>query len=246
VQEIEMATTITINVTNDSPSPLHFFFFQQPAQYSGGAQVYSNSLYMAPLLPNSTSGAVLSFMPTLQPYAGAQQQVAPPQPGQLSGGQAAIRAIYVTPATGASTSNTTNMTVSPSLGLSAPVPTDGPPAGSFRIVVPTFNPVLANYNAGLAVQSISGQIILSSFVTAQPTGNLDCQPAAVFYVAIGSYAAGTVIDFTQASANAGKCDATPGYTTFKVSYNANGTFAVQPFALVRTADGRRVLVAKSS
>ena len=240
-----MATTITINVTNNSPSLQNFFFFQQPAHYSGGAQVYTNSLYTAPLLPNSTSGAVLSFMPTLQPYAGAQQRVAPPHAGQLSGGQAAIQAIYVTPATGEPPSNTTNMTVSPSLGLSVPVSTAGPPAGSFRIVVPTFNPVLANYNAGLAVRSISGQIILSSFVTAQPTSNLDCQPTPVFYVTTGTYTAGTVIDFTESSTNAAKCDAAPGFATFNVSYNADGSWTVQPLALVRTADGRRALVAKS-
>jgi hypothetical protein len=138
------------------------------------------------------------------------------------------------------------MTVSPSLGLSVPgSSTPGPPAGSFRIAVPIFDPVIGNYNAGLAVQSITGQTILSSFVTAQPNGNLDCQPAGVFYVAIGSYAAGTVIDFAQASANAGRCDTTPGYTTFNVTYNANGTFAVQPFAVTLMANGRWVLVAKN-
>ncbi|MCP1850224.1 hypothetical protein ACVI1K_007721 [Bradyrhizobium sp. USDA 4508] len=31
-----MATTITINVQNDSPSLQNFFFFQQPAVYTGG------------------------------------------------------------------------------------------------------------------------------------------------------------------------------------------------------------------
>jgi hypothetical protein len=243
-QEIDMATTITINVTNNSAALQNFFFFQQPAQYSGGAQVYTNSLYTAPLLPESSSGAMLSFTPILQVYAGVQQQMQPPQVGQVAGLLAARQPIDVAPpGAGASANDTTTMTVSPSLGLSLPVSSDGPPAGSFRIVIPTFNAVLGNYNAGLAVQSISGQIILSNFVTAQPTSNLDCQPAMVFYVAIGSYSAGTVVNFTDSSANAAKCDATPGYTTFNVSYNVDGTWTVQPLAMVRIADGRRVLVA---
>jgi hypothetical protein len=242
-----MTTPVTINVTNNSTSLQNFFFFQQPAQYSGGAQVYANSLYTAPLLPISSSGAMLSFSPTLQVYAGAQQQAQPPQVGQVSRLFAARQPISVAPPPGGAAANdTTTMTVSPSLGLSVPVSTAGPPAGSFRIVTPVFNTGLANYNAGLAVQSVSGSIILSNFVTAQPNSNLDCQPGLVFYVATGSYSAGTVIDFTGSSANAAKCDATPGYTAFNVSYNADGTFAVQPFAVTLRADGRRVLVGIST
>lgn len=240
-----MTTPITINVTNDSTALQNFFFFQQPAQCSTTAQVYSNSLYTAPLLPVSSSGAVLSFTPILQPYAGVQQQVQPPQVGQLAGLLTARQPIAVAPAGGTPANDTTTMTVSPSLGLSVPAPsTPGPPAGSFRIIVPTFNPFLVNYNAGLAVQSISGQIILSSFVTAQPTSNFDCQPAAVFYVATGSYNAGTVIDFATASANAARCDTGPGYTTFNVTYTADGTWKVQSLALVRTAGGLQVLAGR--
>jgi hypothetical protein len=242
-QEIDMTSPVTINVTNNSTSLQNFFFFQQPAQYSGGAQVYTNSLFTAPLLPYSQSGAMLSFTPTLQVYAGAQQQTQPPQVGQVSGRLAARQPIEVAPAAGTPANDTTTMTVSPSLGLSVPVSSDGPPVGSFRIVIPTFDPVLGNYNAGLAVQSISGQIILSNFVTAQPNSNLDCQPAMVFYVTIGSYDAGTVVNFTDSSTNAAECDATPGYTTFNVAYNADGTWTVQPLAVAQMADGRRVLVA---
>jgi hypothetical protein len=250
-QEIDMTTPITINVTNNSTAVQNFFFFQQPAQYSGSGSrqvVYTNSLYTAPLLPHSTSGAVLSFMPILQVYAGVQQQAQPPQLGQVSGLLAAMQLISVaTPPAGAPANDTTTMMVSPSLGLSVPVPsTPGPPAGSFRIVTPTFNTVLANYNAGLAVQSVSGSIILSNFVTAQPNSNLDCQPELIFYVTTGNYIAGAVIDFTQSSANAAKCDPRPGHTAFNVSYNANGTWTVKSFAAAQLADGRRVLVAISS
>src|SRR5882757_4496444 len=145
-QEMTMAAMITINVTNRTSSLQNFFFFQQPAQYAGGAQVYTNSLFMSPLLPYDSSGAVLSFMMVLQNYAGVQQQVAPPQIGQRSGQLAASQAINLTG--GAPTANTTSMIVSPSLGLSVPVSTTGPQQGSFRIVTPAYNPVLAAYNAG--------------------------------------------------------------------------------------------------
>jgi hypothetical protein len=241
-----MATTITINVTNNSPNIQNFFFFQQPAQYSGGAQVYTNSLYTAPLLPSATSGAVLSFTMILQYYAGVQQQVQPPTVGQASGQLAASQAINLTPAAGgAPTANTTNMIVSPSLGLSVPVSTTGPQAGSFRIITPTYNPTLANYNAGSAIQTLQGGITLSNFVTAQPTTNLDCQPVIVFYVQTGTYTPGTVMNFTSSSINAAICNATPGFTTFNVTYNADGTWTVQNFAVAQMSDGRRMLVAGS-
>jgi hypothetical protein len=238
-----MATTITINVTNKSPNLQNFFFFQQPAQYSGGAQVYTNSLYTAPLLPSSTSGAVLSFTMILQYYAGVQQQVQPPTVGQASGQLAASQPINLTPASGTPPANTTNMIVSPSLGLSVPVPTAGPQAGAFRIVTPTYNPALANYNAGSAIQTLQGGITLSNFVTAQPTTNLDCQPVIVFYVQTGTYTPGTVMNFTSSSINAAICNATPGYTTFNVTYNADGTWTVQNFSVAQLAGGQRMLVA---
>jgi hypothetical protein len=238
-----MATLITINVTNNSSTIQNFYFFQQPAKYSGGAEVYTNSLYTQALLPYQTSGAVLSFTMLLQYNAGVQQQVSPPQIGQPSGQLAAIQPINLTPAAGGTqTNNTTTMSVSPSLGLTVPVSTTGPQAGSFRIVTPVFNPVLAAYNAGSAVKALSGLITLSNFVTAPPNSNLDCQPVITFYVQTGTYTPGTVMNFTASSVNAAICDATPGYTTFNVSYNVNGTWTVQNMALVRSADGRQNLV----
>jgi hypothetical protein len=239
-RESTMATTITINVTNKSPTLQNFCFFQGPAQYGGGGRAYSNSLFTSPLLPYATSGAVLSFMMTLQNYAGVQQQIAPPQVGSPSGQLSASQPI--TPTGSAKTPNTTTMTVSPSLGLSVPVFTAGPQQGAFRIVTPSYNPALAAYNAGAAVQTLQGGIILSNFVTAQPNINLDCQPTLKFYVQTGGYAAGLVIDFASSSANAALCDATPGYTTFNVRYNADGTWTVQPFAMARNAEGRWMLV----
>lgn len=238
-----MPTPITINVKNNSSSLQNFFFFQQPAIYTGGQSVYTNSLYTQALLPYATSGAVLTFSVILQYYAGVQQQVQPPQVGQPSGQLAASQPIGLTPAAGgAPTNNTTTMTASPSLGLSVPVSTSGPQTGSFRIITPVFNPVLTNYNAGSAVQTLTGGITLSNFVTAQPNSNLDCQPIIIFYVQTGTYTPGTVMNFTSSSATAAVCDATPGYSTFNVQYNADGTWTITPYTLVRTAGGVTALV----
>jgi hypothetical protein len=239
-----MATTITINVRNNSSLLQNFFFFQQPAIYIGGAEVYTNSLYSAAVLPYATSGSVLTFSVILQYYAGVQQQVSPPIIGQPSGQLAASQPIGLTPAQGGTpTNNTTSMIVSPSLGLTAPVNTTGPQAGSFRIISPVFNPVLTNYNAGSAVQTLTGGIVLSNFVTAQPNSNIDCQPIIKFYVQTGTYTPGTVMNFTSSSATAALCDATPGYSSFSVTYNADGTWTVTPYALLRAADGQYALVA---
>lgn len=241
-----MATTITINVTNNSPTVQNFFFFQQPAVYSGGQQVYTNSLYTQTLLPYATSGAVLTFTMVLQYYAGVQQQVAPPQVGVASGQLGAIQPIGLTPAQGGTaTNNTTSMTVTPSLGLSVPVSSQGPQSGAFRIITPTYNPVLTAYNAGSAVQALSGAITLSNFVTAMPNTNLDCQPIIKFYVQTGTYTPGTVMNFTSSSVNAALCDATPGYTTFNVSYNVDGTWTVQSMAVARMSDGRLGLLERA-
>ncbi|WP_426435195.1 hypothetical protein [Bradyrhizobium genosp. P] len=238
-----MPTPITINVRNNSPTLQNFFFFQQPAVYTGGQEVYTNSLYTQALLPYATSGAVLTFSVVLQFYAGVQQQVSPPVIGKPSGQLAASQPIGLTPASGgAQTNNTTTMTVNPSLGLSVPVSTSGPQTGSFRIITPVFNPVLTNYNAGSAVQTLTGGITLSNFVTAQPNTNLDCQPVIIFYVQTGTYTPGTVMNFTSSSATAALCNATPGYSTFNVVYNADGTWTVTPFALVRALGGAFELV----
>jgi hypothetical protein len=179
----------------------------------------------------------------LQFYAGVQQQVQPPVIGQPSGQLAASQAINLTPASGPPPANATNMIVSPSLGLSKPVPTVGPQPGSFRIITPSWNSALASYNAGSAVQTLQGGVTLSNFVTAQPLNNLDCQPVIKFYVQTGSYTPGTVMNFTGSSLNSALCDATPGYTTFNVSYNPDGSWTVQNFSVAQLASGARMLVA---
>lgn len=239
-----MATTVTINVRNNSPTLQNLFFFQQPGIYAGGAEIYSNSLYSQLLLPYASSGAILSFTVTTQNFAGAQQQIVPPIVGQPSGQLAAIQAIGLTPGQGgAPTNNTTTMIVTPSLGLTVPVNTVGPQPGTFRIIAPVYNPVLQAYNAGSALQTLTGGIVLSNFMTAQPNTMIDCQPSLKFFVQTGTFTPGTVVNFTSSSATAALCDATPGYTSFSVTYNPEGTWSVTPYALKREADGGFTLVA---
>ncbi|NEW87241.1 hypothetical protein DU475_08195 [Rhodopseudomonas sp. WA056] len=240
-----MVSAITINLRNDSNTLQNFCFFQQPAGYSSAGRVYVSSLCGQPLLPYATSGAVLSFMITPQTYAGVQQQIAPPQPGQPVGQAGAIRAIELTPAQGPPTANTTTMSVSPALGLSAPMATEDVPAGAFRIRTAVFNPTLVNYNAGVAMQTLAGGILLSNFVTAPPNVALDCTPSLKFYVQIGSYAAGTVLDFASMVATAALCDAAQGFTAFNVSYNLDGTWTVKNMVAGRLRNGRPGLITKS-
>ncbi|MFT4278828.1 MAG: hypothetical protein QM576_20975 [Rhodopseudomonas sp.] len=238
-------TTVTINLQNNSTALQNFCFFQQPGQYSSGGQVYASSLLGQPLLTYDSSGAILSFMITLQTYAGVQQQIAPPQPGQPVGQAGAIRAIEPTPAQGTPTGNTTTMTVTPALGLSPTTVTAGLKTGAFRIMTAAFNPVLVAYNAGVAMQTLAGGILLSNFVTAPPNVALDCTPSLKFYVQIGSYTAGTAIDFLTMSATAAVCDATTGFTAFNVSYNIDGTWTVKNMVSARSRSGEPVLITVS-
>jgi hypothetical protein len=236
-----MTTLIQINLTNNSPNLQNFFFFQQPAVYTGGSQVYSNSLISTPLLPFSQSGSVYTFLLTLQYYAAVQQQVGTPQIGQPSGYTSAIQPIGLTPAAGGTpTNNCTSMSVSP-LGLSTPTSVSGVQPGAFRIISPVYNPTQQQYNGGSGAQLGTGQVVLSSFVTVQPNTNLDCQPVLKFYVATGAYQSGTVMNFSSSSVGAALCDATNGFTTFNVTYNADGTWSVVPSVqhaqLKRTVDG---------
>jgi hypothetical protein len=65
----------------------------------------------------------------------------------------------------------------------------------------------------------------------------DCDPVMIFYVQTGEYAAGTVVNFTDASINAAVCDATSGDTTFNVTYDADGSWCVETMALGEVAEG---------
>jgi hypothetical protein len=226
-----MATLFQINIVNNSSSFQNFYVFQKPAAYTGGQQVYSNSLWNQGILPSAQGGSSATFLSLQQFYAGVQQQITPPVVGGVSGYSSAIQAIGLTPAAGgAPTNNTTTMIISPGLGLSPPTSTTGPQTGAFRIITPQYNPTVTPYNAGSASQSPSGIVTLSSFIVAQPLQNIDCQPVVQFYVQTGTYTPGTVINFTTSSSNAALCDATTGFVSFNVIYNVDGTWSVTPMA----------------
>lgn len=223
-----MSTLIKINVTNNSNSLQNLFFFQQPASYTGGPNVYSNSIQSTSLEPYATSGSVYTFLINLQFYAGVQERYTPPVIGEQSGYTSAIQAIDLAPAAGGTpTNNKTIMVIKP-LGLSTPINDPAVQPGAFRIVSPIFDPNLSALNAGSAVKLANGSVVLSNFVTAAPNTNLDCQPVLKFYVQTGNYTAGTVMNFTASSATAALCDATAGYTTFNVSYQNDGSWKVTP------------------
>ncbi|XPF95205.1 hypothetical protein ACM9HF_04095 [Colwellia sp. RE-S-Sl-9] len=223
-----MSTLIQIVVTNNSDHLTNFYFFQEPAVYEGGPETYSNSLLGTPILPHSISGSNYTFLLELQYYAGVQQRVNPPEVGQPSGYASAIQQVGLTPAPGGTaTNNKTIMSVSP-LGLAPPINDKAVQPGAFRITSPVYNPKLEQYNGGTAVQLGTGAIVLSNYVTVNPSTNLDCQPILKFYVATGAYTAGTVINFSSSSVHAALCDATSGFTTFNVSYNADGTWTTTP------------------
>lgn len=219
-----MSTLLTINVKNLESATQNFYFFQQPAIYTGGATVYSNALYTQSLGNYQTTGGMLTFQVNLQYYAGIQQsnnQV--PQVGQSSGFASAIRAIDLAPASGTANDCTT-ATVSP-LGLSPATVGQGVQAGAFRIITPTYQPP-AVYNVGSAVQ-VNGGIVLSNFVVANPANNTDCQPILQYYVQTGSFTPGSVMNFTQSSVNAAMCDFTSGHTIMDVTLNADGSWSTQ-------------------
>jgi len=222
-----MSTLLTINVTNNEATQ-GFYFFQQPAFYTGGGAVYSNSLFSQTLANYDDSGAILTFQVNLQFYAGIQQSTSPPQVGQSSGYSSASRPIDLATSDGKGNDATT-ATISPTLGLGLSVPTNSPgvEAGAFRITTPGFSSP-PYYNVGSAV-NVNGSIVLSNFVEANPSSNTDCQPILKYYVKTGQFTAGTVMNFTQSSTNAAVCDFTGGYTVANVILKNDGSWTVSYF-----------------
>ncbi|APG45483.1 hypothetical protein [Phaeobacter porticola] len=219
-----MSTLLTINVKNLEPATQGFFFFQEPATYTGGAKVYSNSLFAENLANYGTAGSILTFQVDLQYYAGIQEAHSAPTVGQSSGYSSASRPIDLAPAGGGSANDSTTATVSPALGLSTPTNETGVQAGAFRINTPSFSSP-PFYNVGSAV-SANGGIVLSNFVQANPQSHTDCEPILKYYVATGTYTPGTVMDFTAASKTSALCDFTGGYTVIDVELAANGDWNI--------------------
>ena len=223
-------TLVTINVRSQSPSPQNFFFFQQPAIYTGGEDVYSNSLYNGSLPAfGSGQGAQLTFLNSLQYFAGVQtSNTSAPPVGQVSGYNSAWVATGLQ-ASGMSNPCSTKFTQSngTQLSLSLPVVDPAVQLGAFRVAIPTFNPNTYNFNVGSAtLNEMTGSVVLSNFVLANPTTFQDCQPVLIYYVQTGAYTPGTVMNFSQSSQSAAVCDATNGKYNFNVTYKADGTWAV--------------------
>ena len=226
-----MATTYTITVQNKSPNPQGLYFFQKPAIYTGGAEVFSNAIGFENI-PGYKGGVIaqVKFILMEQYYAGAQTQTAPPQVGVAQTSAIAAAEIDITKASGSS-DNMTKMSIDNNMLALTPASYDaGGQKGAFRIVTPIFDPNLKKYNVGLAAVMGNGQVVLSNFITAPPNSNVDAQPIVTFYVNTGNYTPGTVINFTSSSVDAAKCDATTGHTDFLVTYEANGTWTVVPMA----------------
>lgn len=220
-----MSTLLTINVKNYQKQTQNFYFFQEPAIYSGGGPVYSNSLYSLSLGNYDDTGAILTFQVNMQYYAGIQQTHSLPQVGAASGFASASRAIDLTPkAKGSLPNNWTEASVAP-LGLSRPKHLEGVQAGSFRIETPIADSP-PYYNIGSAV-SVNGGIVLSNFVHANPSNYTDCQPILKYYVQTGLYTPGNVMNFTQSSKTAAGCDFTGGYTTCDVELESNGKWSIE-------------------
>ncbi len=218
-----MSSMFTINVRNNEPQTQGFFFFQEPAAFTGGAPVYSNALYSQTLANYSQTGSILTFQVSNQNYAGIQEAHTPPQIGQTSGYASASRPIDL--ATGSGTSNdSTTASVAP-LGLSNPAPASGVQNGGFRISTPLYvSPPY--YNIGTAA-NVNGGLLLSSFTLSNPNQDTDVVPVNKFYVSTGRYVPGAVINFTQSAVVAAMCDFTTGYTTIDVTLEQNGTWTVR-------------------
>lgn len=227
-----MATIYTINVKNSSPYTQNFFFFQKPAEYVGGQQVYSNSIYYATLQPYGSSGSVLTFQIAQQYYAGAQTRKKDIVIGQASGFITATQPIDLTSADPSIVNNnSTQMTLQPTLGLAPATYSPGVQPGAYRVVTPSFDANNEFYNVGMAVsEPLTGTQVLSSFINAEPSKNIDCQPVLKFYVQTGDYKPGTVINFSISSSGSALCDATNGHNVFNVEYKSNGSWTVNSSA----------------
>lgn len=214
-----MANHFTINITNKAGGTREFFLFQEPGEFWGGSRVFSNSLGFYRLPSYESSGALLTFQVNRQLYAGVQSASDSPRVGQASGHASAAQPIERAPGRAWTTAS-----ISP-LGLSPAIAGQGVQPGAFRITTPAYQPH-TRVNLGSAVE-MNGEIVLSSFIEAQPNYNVDCRISDKFYIGIGGKTRGTVIDFNESSGRAALCDFNGGRTTATVVFNPDETWTVQ-------------------
>jgi hypothetical protein len=223
-------TTYSIIVVNKSPYPQNFFFFEQPAIYTGGPEVFSNSLGYQSMLPyNPSTPQQIQFTLVQQYRAGSQQQTSPPQIGIAQTSLISQSLVQIAQAGIDKTSlDTTAMTIDQNNNpiLSQATNTQSVQAGAFRIVTPIFQPSQGTYLIGSGGVS-NGYLVLSNYIIAQPNTFVDVQPVVKFYISTGSYSAGQTINFSVSSATSALCDATNGKLSFMVTYNSDGTWTTQ-------------------
>lgn len=218
---------------------MNFYVFQKQAAFSNSgsnSEIFSSSLGTGVLAPYSTSGAQLHFGLEAQIYAGALSN-------DVSATSSAFVSLISTDSTSSATSevsamqpiglttgqssedvkNHTDLTLYP-LGLSQPNYNSEVPTGSFGIAVPAYttSPSLHLY-CGCASLNSDGTSTLSSYIAPIPNSQVYCGPVAEFFVKVGNYPDGNVIDYS--TKNAASCNFSTGYHSFMVEYNADGTFS---------------------
>lgn len=232
--ECDVPMQYKIIIRNMAAQAANFYAFQQQAAFSSSASgtvVYSTCLSTGELAPSDQSGAQLDFAFDAQIYAGAQCRNAMTGSAALSHSflgntsslSMAFRAVALT--TSMASDNSTNfvkLSVNP-LGLSAPFHQEGLAAGFFGLQVPTFAPgSVQGLQCGCAVINQDESITLSSFVAPPPATNLYFAPMETYYVKIGSFSVGQVVNYD--TANSARCDFSNGASVIAVSYGSDGTF----------------------
>jgi hypothetical protein len=215
-----MVTEYTISIVNQSDTTQDFFVFQQALSEPGEAVVHSASLACSTLPSYEASGAVLRIRLGGQVHACIQEAKKPPKVGQIPGYSFASRPINL-----GSSERATKASISP-LGLTRPAEEQGSvEPGAFRIITNPFPPA-QRLNVGTAVEA-NGDLMPSSFVGGMPNRYYDFIVRPKFYVQIGSYRPGEVIDFAAASAGAAICDFNGWETAVSVTFNGPEHWSVE-------------------
>lgn len=230
------SSSYQIIVRNQSQTTQYFYVFQKQAAFPSltSPSILSSSLGCQSVGNYASSGAQINFGLDMQVYAGALSTGPAVPPSQfialisldatrsIVSTTTAARPITLTTSSG-SPDNSTNLSLNP-LGLSAPIHQSEVPVGGFAMNVPTYTPMpVPELYCGVAALNNDQAIILSSFVAPPPNVIMSCVPQQIFFVKTGYQPPGSDVSYDET--NAARCDFTTGYTTFNVTYNANGTFS---------------------
>lgn len=212
--------TYTIKVLNSSTFTKSYVLFMQPPQVtSTGGQpvVYTNAwVTFSGIQPNSTDTVVYTDS-TFAYWATATMPVGP----GTTMGQSGFAAV-----------DTTAQDSVPFIGTPTgfgPVTPGGAMSGSYRIIASSDFTASNGYLFGLArpgnVPNVPSPV--ATFV-AEPNDTFNITPVINFYVADGAYVPGAIIDYTQASTNAGTVSFTGrAQSNAVVTQGTNGLFTTQ-------------------